>query len=85
MIIEWLLDFVEGGFNLIVGLFPQTTFNPVASLQSAFPALGGLNYFLPIGEMVNAVVAFLVLGAPFMLASIVVWIVSFIRGSSARG
>lgn len=85
MIIEWLLDFFEAGFNLIVGLFPQTEFNPVSMLGTAFAHLGGLNYFMPISELVSATVAFLVLGAPFMVVSLVIWVLAFIRGGSARG
>ncbi len=85
MVIEWLLDFIEGGFNLIVGLFPVTDFNPVALLGSALSMIGGLNYFMPIGELVGLFVAFMALGAPFLVTTVVVWIVSFIRGSSARG
>jgi hypothetical protein len=84
MVIEWLLDFIEGGFNLLVGLFPVSTFNPVTSLGSMLGAVGGLNYFLPISEMVGAVVAFLLLGIPFMAVTLGVWIVAFIRGGSAR-
>ena len=85
MIIEWLLDFIEGGFNLIVGLFPVSSWNPVSTLGQAFAVMGGLNYFMPISELVGLTVAFLALGVPFAGASLVAWIVALIRGGSSRG
>lgn len=85
MIVEWLLDFLEAGFNLIVGLFPVTDFNPVTMFVNAVPFLGSLNYFIPISELLSTTVAFLVLGGPFMIVSLGVWILAFIRGGSARG
>lgn len=85
MIVDFLLDFIEGGFNLVIGLFPVTSFNPVETFGNMLGLLGELNYFIPISELIGAVVAFLVLGIPFIPVTIGVWIVAFIRGGSARG
>lgn len=85
VIVDALLDFFESAFNLIVGLFPTTTFNPVEKFGDMLGVLGGLDYFLPIHELAALIVAFLLLGAPFLVVSLVIWIVALIRGGSAVG
>ena len=85
MIVELLLDMIEGAFNFVMGLFPTTTFNPVTMFGGALGHLGDLNYFLPIVELAAVVLAFVVLFPVFMGTTLFLWLVALIRGGSSRG
>lgn len=85
MIIEWLLDLIEGALTFVVGLFPEVSFNPVDWFAGALGVLGDANYFFPFAELAALVVAFLALGAGFIVVSIALWILALIRGGSSVG
>lgn len=84
MIIDFLLDLIQGAFNFVIGFFPDTTFNPVTLFGGALAHLGDLNYFLPIAELASVVLAFVFLFPAFMGVTLFLWLVALIRGGSSR-
>lgn len=85
MVIEWLLDFFEAGFNFIVGLFPTNVPNPVELFGGALGYLGDLNYFLPITELAAAVIGVIIIAPLFLGVTLSTWLIALIRGGSSRG
>lgn len=85
MIIDFLLDAIEAVFDFVVGLFPVTDFNPVQTFSDMLGVLGDLDYFLPIHELAGLVIAFLLLGAPFLVVTLAIWVLALIRGAGATG
>lgn len=85
MIIEWLLDAVEAALTWLAGLLPTSTFDPVASLASAWGVLGDVNYFFPVAELTALIAGFLLLGVGWGGVALAIWIWAQIRGSSAVG
>lgn len=85
MIVEWLLDALEAALVWIGGLLPSSSFNPVASLASAWTVLGDVNYFFPVAELTALIGGFLLLGAGWATVTVVLWIWAQIRGSSVVG
>lgn len=86
MIIEALLDFIEAGFNFIMGLFPSGVFDPFASLADALGGvLSGVNYWFPLAELLALFVGFVAVMVPLAGVNLVVWLVALIRGGSSRG
>lgn len=85
MIVDQILDWFEGAYNFIVGLFPTVSFNPVTLFGGALAHLGDLNYFLPITELAGLVLAFVFLFPAFLGTTLFLWLVALIRGGSSRG
>lgn len=85
MIIDFLLDLIEGAFNFIIGLWPTSSFNPVDLFGGVLQNIGALNYFLPISELVTALVGCVVIFPLFMGTTLLLYLVALIRGGSSRG
>lgn len=85
MLIEWLLDFFEAGFDFVAGFFPESFFDLGSYLAGALGYVGDLNYFLPIAELFAVFVAVVVLFPLFMGTSLLLWLVALLRGGSSRG
>lgn len=85
MIVEWLLDALEAALVWIGGLLPASSFNPAASLGSAWGVLADVNYFFPVAELTALIAGFLLLGVGWAAVTLIIWIWAQIRGSSGVG
>jgi hypothetical protein len=85
MIIDLLLNLIEGAFDFIIGLWPTSSFNPVELFGGVLENIGSLNYFLPISELVTALIGCVVIFPLFMGMTLLTWLVALIRGGSAGG
>jgi hypothetical protein len=77
-IIQWLM----GLGNWFVDLIPSDASLP-ATLD--FSNFGAMDYFLPVTEMFNTFLAFFVLGGPFAVTSLLIWVVvGVLRGGATK-
>lgn len=85
VIIDILLDLIEGAFMFVIGFFPTVSFNPVTAFGGALAHVGDLNYFIPIAELAAVILAAVVVFPMFMGVTLFLWLVALIRGGNARG
>lgn len=84
MLIEWLLDLLEEVLLWVADLFPESSWNPAEMFGGALAVLGDVNYFFPVAELALMVAAFLMLGIPFAVVTLVLWLIGVVRGASVR-
>lgn len=85
MVLEWLLDMIEGVLVWIAGLLPEWTDDPFSGWGQVLDHLTDLNYFLPISELFGFSLAFFTGLIPLVTVTVVFWLVALIRGGSSRG
>lgn len=85
MIVDRLLDWLEDALVWLSEVFPQ--WDVPAFLDNwglVTQNLGAMNYFLPISEVFTLVLSVFYVLPFFLGTSLILWIVSFIRGGSSR-
>lgn len=76
-VIDWFFDLVDW---LVAGV-PSSSLPFTVSLSW----ISDMNYFLPITEMFNLMILFLLLGGPMAGTSLVIWVlVGIIRGGATK-
>lgn len=85
MIVDWLLGLFQTVVGSIGDTLPSTDADPFQYVTTVLDNLGGLNYFLPISETFTVVVGVMVVFPLFAGVSLVLWVLAFLRGGSARG
>lgn len=85
MVTDWLLDELESLLVWLANLMPDISIDGAWSGVGFFLSqLTALNYWLPISELAAFVGGVFILVPLLVGATFVTWVLSFIRGGSAR-
>lgn len=85
MILDALIDWATSALVWLGGLLPSgDVFTEIGQWSLVMNSLAAINYYLPIFEVFTAVLAVLYVLPLLLGATLVLWLVGFIRGGSSR-
>lgn len=83
MIADFFWTLVHGLLDTVVTSMPED--NPLSTTNVDWSMLSAINYFLPVSEMAGLLGSFMLLGIPFGLVTLGIWIfVGVVRGGAPK-